>query len=81
LYVDKELLDFGVIVAGSNKFEFEARVAPSERAPPREMGEPQAWISVKDELLDKVLLQLKSVVHGNIHQRPSITKVLLPAGI
>jgi hypothetical protein len=73
---DKELLDFGVVVAASDTFDPAARIAPSEKVPPREPGEPQAWISMKEEALTKVLLQLKSMVRGNVHQRPSLPKVI-----
>jgi hypothetical protein len=72
---DKELLDFGVVVAASDTFDPTARIAPSEKVPPREPGEPQAWISLMEHVLTNDLLQLKSMVRGNAHQRPSLPKV------
>lgn len=77
LQVDKRKLEFGVIVAATEKFDYNGKIAPSKREPSRMSGEPQAWVSVNDEILDGPLRLLKCFVYSQIHFRPSLTEVLL----
>lgn len=75
MFSDKDRLEFGVVVSDTAKFSDRFRICPSKEAPTRDTGEPQSWISVNDELLSKVLEDLKGMVFSVVHNRPSITKV------
>jgi hypothetical protein len=75
LFSDKDRLEFGVVVSDKAKFSERFRICPSKEAPTREPGEPQSWISVNDELLSKVLEDLKRIVFSVVHNRPTIAKV------
>jgi hypothetical protein len=74
---DKDKLDFGVVVSGTSLYRPEAMVfCPSKAVPPRKPDEHQAWISVKNDVLEKPLEQLKLMVLNQVHFKPGITKVL-----
>lgn len=72
---DKEGLEFGVIVSSTAKFSGQSGFCPSTMAPAREPGEPQAWITVNDEVLDKPLDVLKRMIVSLVHKWPAISKV------
>jgi hypothetical protein len=77
---DKDRFDFEIVVTGTSEFLPHSNLRPSVELPPRELGEHQAWISARDELLEKPLELLKRMVLALIHNRPAIMKVTYPKG-
>lgn len=73
--VDKDQLDFGVVVGGTSLFRPQARFAPSNIIPSREPNEYHAWITVTGQVLQKPLDQLKQLVLHQVHFRPGQTTV------
>ena len=63
------------MIAGTDKFNLNGRLAPKKSVPPRLPSEPQAWVSVTDQILDTPLKLLKCFVYQHIHIRPSVTEV------
>jgi hypothetical protein len=74
--LDTERFDFGVVVKRTCKFDPKRNLKPSTKAPPRERGEYQAWVTVTDELLETPLDKLKRMVLASVHSRPGITMVI-----
>ena len=56
-------------------FSPNSKLSPSNKPPPREDGEYQAWISTNGTVLDTTLNLLKRMVLAFVHNRPGITKV------
>jgi hypothetical protein len=50
---------------------------PSNKAPSRENGEYQAWVSVNNQVLEKPLDKLKRMVLAVIFDRVGVTTVIL----
>jgi hypothetical protein len=73
--VDKDQLDFGVVVGGTSLFRPQARLAPSNITPSREPNEYHAWITVTGQVLEKSLDKLKQLVLHQVHFRPGQTTV------
>lgn len=65
-----------MIIAGTDKFDRNGRLAPSKKVPMRLPGEPLAWVSVNEEVLETPLNVLKCFVYSHIHLRPCIPEVL-----
>ena len=64
-----------MIVCNTAKFSGQSRFQPSATVPDREAGEPQAWMTVNDEVLDKPLDVLKRMIVSLVHKWPAISKV------